>query len=171
MPFQPVEALTGVAHRILPPPLRQFVKFGVVGSMGFVVDMGTFATLYSLAGWKSIFKVFGYEIIAANLVSVLLAMVAVFLLNKFWTFRDPRAEELARQGGRFFALYLTTYVLNQVLTSFFAFRVPFLQVIFTGATVYVAKILAIGVVLFVNFFGSKFVVFRGIPAVPEPDRS
>lgn len=169
MLFRALDALHAAAHRYLPPSLRQFVKFGMVGSVGFIVDMGTFAFLYTLLRWTTVFTVAGYEVIAANTVSVLAAMVAVFLLNKFWTFRDPRAAELARQGSRFFALYLTTYILNQILTSFFAFRVPVIQTIFHDAAVYVAKVLAISIILFVNFFGSKFVVFRGLRPMSAPD--
>lgn len=160
-----LDALHAAAHRYLPPGLRQFVKFGIAGSLGFVVDMGTYLLLTRLAGWRTVFSVFGYEVIAPNMVSVLLAIIAVFLLNKYWTFRDPRAEELTRQGIRFFLIYLTTYILNQILTSFFAFRVPPLAAIFGTAVDVAAKILAIGIILFLNFGGSKFLVFRGAPKV------
>lgn len=147
-------------HRALPPTLRQFVKFAVSGTLGFTVDMGTYLVLTRLVGWTTVLTVFGYQLIAPNLVSVLAAMVGVFLLSKYWTFRDPRPEELARQGARFFTLYATSYVLNQIITSFFAFHVLFLQSLFGSRVDVAAKVLAIGIILFVNFFGSKFLVFR-----------
>ncbi len=169
MLLRALDALHGAAHRRLPPLLRQFVKFGIAGGVGFTVDMGTYLILTRLAGWTTVFHVVGYEVIAPNLVSVLAAIIAVFLLNKYWTFRDPRAKELARQGVRFFVFYLATYVLNQVLTSFFAFRVPPLQTVFGPEVDVAAKILAVGVVLFVNFFGNKFLIFRaGAHAAPAP---
>lgn len=158
------ERLQKTAHRSLPPSLRQFVKFGIAGTFGFVVDISVYLSLTRLLQWTTVLSVLGYEIIAPNLVSVLAAMVAVFLLNKYWTFRDPRPEELARQGARFFGIYLTTYILNQIITSFFAFRVHILQSVFGPRTDIAAKIIAIGIILFVNFVGSKFLVFRHAPA-------
>lgn len=162
-PIGILTALHDAAHQYLPPSLREFVKFGITGTIGFVVDFGIYLTLTRLVGWQTVFTVAGYEVIAPNLVSVLAAMVAVFLLNKFWTFRDPRPEVMARQGARFFAIYVTTYVLNQILTSFFAFRVPVLQTIFGKGVDLVAKVLAIGIILFLNFGGQKFLVFAKRP--------
>lgn len=164
MVLQTLEPLHAAAHRYLPRGLREFVKFGISGSVGFVVDFGTYLVLTRLVDWTTVLHVFGYEVIAPNMVSVLFAIIAVFLLNKYWTFRDPRADVFARQGVRFFLIYLTTYVLNQVLTSFFAFRVPPLQELFGAQVDLAAKVLAIGVILFVNFSGSKFLVFQRSPS-------
>lgn len=160
MPTETFARAPEAIQKSLPPTLRQFVKFVVSGTFGFTVDMGTYLALTRLVGWTTVLTVFGYQIIAPNLVSVLAAMVGVFLLSKYWTFRDPRPEELARQGIRFFALYTTSYVLNQIITSFFAFHVPLLQALFGPDADIAAKVLAIGIILFVNFFGSKFLVFR-----------
>ncbi len=165
-----LDAVHAAAHRYLPRSLRQFVKFGMVGTVGFVVDFGTYLVLTRVLGWQTVFRIFGYEVIAPNLVSVLIAMLAVFTLNKYWTFRDPRADVLARQGASFFAVYAITYVLNQILTSFFAFRVPLLQNVFAENTDLAAKILAIAIITLVNFSGSKFLVFRSGGAAP-PEHS
>lgn len=160
MYWGPLEPLHAAAHRYLPRTAREFVKFAITGSLAFVVDFGTFVVLTRSAGWETTASILGYKIIPANLVSVLLAMLTVFLLNKFWTFRDPRREVIAAQGVRFFAFYAFTYVLNQVVTSFFAFYVPPLRAVFARNTDLVAKILAVGVITMVNFLGNKFVVFR-----------
>jgi putative flippase GtrA len=168
MPSGILQHIQTTAQRSLPPGIRQFVKFGISGTFGFTVDMGTYLILTRLVGWTTVLTVFGYQFIAPNLVSVLAAMIGVFLLSKYWTFRDPRPEELARQGIRFFTLYATSYVLNQIVTSFFAFHVPALQSLFGSRVDVAAKVLAIGIILFVNFFGSKFLVFRrGSPTPVE----
>lgn len=161
----------------------QFVRFACVGCVGAAVDFGLLFILTELVGFRTVWQVPGLShvasdgkggLIVANLVSVLLAMVAVFLLNKYWTFRDPRADMLARQGVGFFCLYCVTYVLNQLLTSLFLFYVlPALlgaRVVapagganpedFSFAALCAAKILAVGVCLFVNFIGLKLLVFR-----------
>lgn len=138
---------------------KQFIKFGVVGVIGAVVDFGTYNIMTRLLGWTDIYHVFGYEIIAANLVSVFLAIVSNFLLNKYWTFRDTD-EKVVQQWSKYFALNFTTFIFNQILTSFFAFRVPLVAIIFGSQKDNIAKALAIGIILFVNFAGSKFLIFR-----------
>jgi putative flippase GtrA len=112
--------------------------------------------------------VFGYEVIAANLVSVFLAILTNFLINKYWTFRN-KEKAFMKQWSGYFVLNAFTFVLNQILTSFFAFRVPIIEALFGNQRDNVAKALAIGCILFLNFFGSKFLIFRKKPV--ESDTS
>ena len=138
---------------------KQFLKFGVVGVIGAIVDFGTYNILTRGFGWNDIYTIFGYQIIAANLVSVFLAIVSNFILNKYWTFRDTN-EKVAQQWSQYFILNVITFILNQILTSFFAFRVPIIVAVFGAQADNAAKALAIGLILFLNFAGSKLVVFR-----------
>lgn len=160
--------------------LAQFVRFGIVGSIGFVVDLGTYTVLTLLVGWKTVYclGLFGggsftttisavtactsphVPIIAANMVSVFFAVMSNFILNKFWTFRDRSTAHLALQGGGYFGMSLIAWVLNQVLTGFFVAHVLFLHVVFGDRADLVAKVLAILVVFSFNYGGSRFVIFR-----------
>lgn len=144
--------------------VRQFVKFGITGAIGAIVDFSSYNILTRGFEWTTILRPFGYEIIAANLVSVFLAITSNFLLNKYWTFRN-QDKAVLRQWSGYFALNTFTFVLNQILTGFFAFRVPLMQQLFGEQTDNAAKALAIGAILFLNFLGSKFVVFRRKEAV------
>ena len=139
--------------------IKQFLKFAVVGTIGAAVDFGIYNLLTRGFGWDKIYLILGYEIIAANLVSVFFAILCNFLLNKYWTFRDKSAA-VVRQGAGYFMLNGITFVLNQILTSFFVFRVPLTTALFGSQKDNAAKALAIGIILFINFFGSKFFVFR-----------
>lgn len=138
---------------------RQFLKFGVVGAIGAIVDFGTYNILTRGFGWTDVYTILGYQVIAANLVSVFLAIVSNFILNKYWTFRD-KSEKVAQQWSQYFLLNAFTFVLNQIVTSFFAFRVPIIITLFGAQADNIAKVLAIGIILFVNFAGSKLLVFR-----------
>jgi len=158
--------LTALALRIvaLAPPryqntTKQFIKFSITGVIGTVVDFGTFNILTRGFGWDDIYFVFGYEIIAANMVSVFLAIISNFMLNKYWTFQDS-GEQVVQQWSKYFLLNAVTFVLNQILTSFFAFRLPIVETIFGSQKDNAGKALAIGIILFLNFAGSKFLVFR-----------
>jgi len=154
-----IEKLISLAPLRYQRAIRQFLKFSVTGAIGATVDFGSFNILTRVIGWDDIYLVFGFEVIAANLISVFLAIVSNFYLNKYWTFRNT-SEAVVKQGAGYFALNFVTFILNQILTSFFAFRVPAIAQIFGNQKDNIAKALAIGIILFVNFFGSKFIIFR-----------
>lgn len=142
---------------------RQFVKFGITGTIGAAVDFSTYNALTRSYGLTAVYSVFGQKIILANNISVLLAIVSNFLFNKYWTFRDP-SKQVVRQWAGYFSLNVATWMLNQLLVSFFVFQVPLLGIAFGSQKDNAAKALAIGVILFINFFGSKWLVFRRAPA-------
>ncbi len=176
---QTLGALHDAVRRVLPPSLQEFVKFGIVGTIGFVIDFSIYGILSRALGWDTVYclgldgsrgaiplsdielcQAPRFPIVAANMVSVLAAVVSNFLLNKFWTFRDTRTGVMAKQGGAYLAMSVVAWATNQVLTGLFASRLALLHVLFGGAVDIAAKILAIGVVLFLNFGGSKFLIFR-----------
>lgn len=144
---------------------RQFLKFGIVGSVGAFVDFSSYNIMTRGFDWQTVIEVAGFKLIAANLVSVLVAILCNFLLNKYWTFRNTEPGAAVRQGVGYFALNTVTFVLNQILTSFFTFHVPVVEAIFRSQKDNAAKALSIGFILFINFFGSKFVIFRKKPSV------
>lgn len=142
---------------------KQFIKFGVTGVIGAIIDFGTYAMLTRGFGWVTLYSIAGYEISAANNVSVFVAIMSNFLFNKYWTFRY-RQGSAARQWLGYFALNVVTWALNQLLMSYFAFRVPIFTQLFGDNRDFAAKVAAIGIILFVNFLGSKFLVFKSRPA-------
>lgn len=153
-------------ERYVPPryvsTAKQFVKFGVVGLVGATVDFGSYNIMTRGLDWDVTYSIFGLKIIAANLVSVLAAILSNFLLNKYWTFRNQSTSVL-QQGAGYFILNFITFVLNQILTSFFAFHVPLVEAGFGNQKDNAAKAIAVGFILFINFFGSKFIIFRKKP--------
>lgn len=161
MPF--LTTLQDVILSVLPSRYRkvakQFVKFGITGAIGAVVDFSTFGFLTRIVGWHTTYTIFGTTLIAANNVSVFLAICSNFIINRYWTFHDVSGNA-AKQGAGYFILNFFTWALNQLLVSFFVFHVPFLANTFGTKTDLVAKALAIGLILFVNFFGSKLFIFK-----------
>lgn len=139
--------------------IKQFLRFGVVGVVGATVDFGSYNLMTRGLGWNTVHRIWGIDIIAANVVSVLIAIFSNFLFNKYWTFRNSSTSVL-RQGGGYFALNFVTFILNQLLTSFFAFRVPLVGAVFGSQRDNAAKAISIGFILFLNFLGSKFIIFR-----------
>lgn len=142
--------------------IHQFVKFAITGTIGAVIDFGLFFILTRLLHWRTIVLVFGYPVIAANMVSVFVAIIVIFLFNKYWTFGD-REHSAIRQGIQYFSFNFVTWVLNQLLTSYFAFHVVLFARLFGDYRDFAAKVMAIGIIMVVNFLGSKFLIFRKTP--------
>jgi len=132
---------------------QQFLKFSMVGGVGFVVDAGTFFVLtYYLGG----------GLVSSRFVSSLVfGMTTTFLLNNFLTFRGQGSGSLFSRYLRFATANIIGNLLNigthAVLVENLALfhRIPLLGVI---AGTFVGLIF--------NFVGSKYFVFRS--ASPQP---
>ncbi len=155
---------------VIPRTARQFIKFAITGTIGAMVDFATYNVITRLLGFTAYYVVFGQKIIIANNISVLLAIVSNFVFNKYWTFRDP-SKQVMRQWTGYFLLNTFSWMLNQLLVSLFVFKVPLMTELFGGQRDNAAKALAIGIILFVNFFGSKFIIFRKRPVIVKAKAS
>lgn len=138
---------------------KQFIKFGITGTIGAVVDFGTFALLTRVLDWNTTYTVLDIEIIAANNVSVLLAVCSNFIINRYWTFRDTDSNA-AKQGAGYLLLNTFTWAVNQFLVSLFAFHTIIFSQLFGDNRDFAAKVAAIIITLFLNFFGSKVFIFK-----------
>ncbi|WP_424812562.1 GtrA family protein [Roseococcus sp. YIM B11640] len=83
--------------------IGQFLRFGVVGVVGFLVDAGVLMAMIAL----------GLGPYAGRVVSYLAAASTTFALNRAWTFSTAaRDAPVASQWGRFVALNLIGFVAN-----------------------------------------------------------
>ncbi len=137
---------------------KQFIKFGITGTIGAVVDFGTFGILTRGLNWTTTYNVLGTEVIAANNISVFLAICSNFIINRTWTFSSTEGSA-AKQGMGYFILNIFTWTLNQIFVSLF-FNWQLFVDLFGDQRDLMAKAAAIIITLFVNFFGSKLFVFR-----------
>jgi putative flippase GtrA len=85
---------------IKPPPkarreATRFVKFSVVGTIGAVVDFGTFNLLTGFARVASV---------PASMLSFTAAITSNFLWNRYWTYPDSRSKPLHRQAMQFMVI-------------------------------------------------------------------
>lgn len=109
-----LESLLFRTARALPAPLRrvagesrlrllaQFLRFGVVGTFGFVVDT---ACVYGLRHALGLY--------GAGAVAYVVAASANWLLNRVWTFRGQGSGPAHRQWARFLAVNMIGFVLNR----------------------------------------------------------
>lgn len=121
--------------------LLKFLKFGVVGFSGLFIDFG-FTYLC-----KEVFKIQKY---IANAIGFTIAASSNYFLNRIWTFQSTNPE-IAVEYTEFLLISILGLGLNTLILYFVInrFKLNF----------YVAKIIAIGVVTFWNFFANAFLTF------------
>lgn len=141
---------------LLPPPLRplategriftlaQFLKFGVVGVIGFGIDT---AVVYGLRASLGLY--------GAGAVSYVIAATGNWVLNRIWTFRGQGSIKAHHQ----WALFLTTNLLGFALNrGTYALLVTFSALCYAQPVFAVAAGAVAG--MFVNFGMARSVVFR-----------
>jgi len=129
----------------------EFVKFALVGFSGTIVDFGAYTALTRIAH---------VYYLLATAISVLMAICSNFVLNKYWTFRKGRSGNTATEYTKFLLVSIANYFLNIGITYFIVEHTSASR-LFGSSADYFAKAVAIGLVLFSNYFANKFWTFRG----------
>lgn len=144
-----------------PRERTRFIKFAVVGSIGFLVDF----VIYNLLG-----EVFQVPAEWAQVASFSVAVVSNFVLNRMWTFPDSRSQPVGAQLAQFgtislIGLGIRSLIILFILAPFINFfenlglRVPFspeqLGENFALAVVVV-------IVMFWNFFANRYWTYNDI---------
>ena len=143
----PLQAEARVRGARIPRALRrranwvQFVRFGVVGASGYVVNLAVYALLLEAAG---------LHYVAAATGSFLLAASWNYWWNRTWTFRAQRGG-FTSQGMRFFVVSATAYGANVALLA---------ALVASGLGKIDAQAIAIILVTPVNFLGNKLWSFH-----------
>ncbi len=127
-----------------------FLRFVVAGTVGFIVDSLTLLALVQGAGWAPL---------SARAVSIAVAVVSTWVINRQWTFRDASAGKDMRGVGTEFLTYCGVQLLGAV-TSFAIYSV----VVALGAKAPLELLGAVAAgaacAMLVNYFGARMFVFR-----------
>lgn len=136
---------------------RELVKFGIVGAVAFVVDMGSFNVLrHTLLVAKPT---------TATLVSALIATIVAWLGNRWWTFRHRRNRPAHHEAALFIATNAAAMVV-QVGVIGFSHYVLLLQSLTADN---VAKFTGIVLGTILRFWAYRTFVFAGSPPGADDD--
>jgi putative flippase GtrA len=92
LPVKAVLALYyGLSHLV-----RELMKFGVIGAVAYVIDLGTFNAVYLATD--------GDKPLTAKTVSVVAATTFAYFGNRHWTFRHRGRSGIRREYVLFFVL-------------------------------------------------------------------
>jgi putative flippase GtrA len=125
----------------------QFLKFGVVGGLGYLVNLAAFALLVEVEGVNHI---------VAAVLSFCIAVTNNFVLNRTWTFAGARGGHAGFQAVRFFAVSLGGLAINLL--------VLYGLVDLAGAPTIASQATAVAVAMPFNFIGNKLWTFGRTPA-------
>jgi len=153
---------------------KQIGKFSLVGVINTIIDIGILNFLVKVLNFKSQIKIGGFSFLLANIISVTIAMINSYILNKYWTFEAKKKKNLFQEALKFFFItILGMYFLHQLVFNLFysywlwptnqlinlmhLLRINFLDELIK---LNLAKVIAIGVSLIWNFLGYKIWVFK-----------
>lgn len=92
--------------------VHEVAKFGIVGAIGFVVDLGLFNALWYGLGGDGILH---HKPLTARAISVVVATFVTYLGNRHWTWRDRPWRRFHHEYGLFFLLNAVGFALNLVI--------------------------------------------------------
>lgn len=127
--------------------VRQFVKFGIVGASGFLVNLIVFTLLQRAVPNHS--EAVPYNIIYSA--AFLSGGVSNYFLNRAWTFRST--AHAGKEGAQFLAVSVLALIVGLIVSWLVA---PYLG--------HGHKTWFLGTVagIFVNFFANKYWTFRNV---------
>ncbi len=127
--------------------LRQFVKFGIVGTSGFLVNLTVFTILQRIIPNRT--GPLQYDIIYS--LAFLAGGVSNYYFNRIWTFRST--GHAVREGAQFLTVSALALVVGLVVSAVISPRLGH-----GHKTWFVATITGI----FVNFFLNKYWTFKHV---------
>jgi len=86
----------------------RFLKFAVVGSIGFGVDVLTYNVVRST---------FVLTAELSSVISFCVAVISNFSFNRFWTYPDSRSKPISGQLGQFAAVNVIGLIIRTVIFS------------------------------------------------------
>jgi putative flippase GtrA len=133
--------------------VHEVAKFGVVGAVAFVVDMGGFSLLrYGIDGDGVLHD----KPLTARTISVVLATVVAYLGNRHWTWRHTERRAVSREYTLFFAFNLAGLAINLAVLAF----VNYVLDLHDPVSNTVANLVGIGLGTLARFWSYRRFVFR-----------
>ncbi len=132
----------------------ELVKFGIVGGIGTIVDLGGAAVLHSK---------YHMEPLTAKAVSISAAAVVTYLGSRFWTFRHRENQALLREGGLFIGLNVIGLLIAEGVIAWTTYVLGYKDPIAYN----VASLAGTGLGTIFRFFAYRKWVFLAPAAQPE----
>lgn len=182
-----ISSFTGFAIRmgVNPKEAKRFVKFAVVGTIGFVVDFGIFnlminpfvawlqpgMLLYTVLADYNLTteQISGLAPTFAGTISFIAAILSNFMWNRYWTYPDSRSKSVRRQLVQFILVSVAGILIRAPILTFthrpftgLVETIPFLIPYAVRLGKNMALMVAVGVVMFWNFFVNRYWTYNDV---------
>ncbi len=145
----PIINRMGFAER--PKEFVRFLKFSTVGAIGMVVDLSVLTLTR---------EVLRLPLSLAVGLGFTVAVTSNFTWNRLWTFPESRERPLTSQLAQFILVNAIGLGINEVVVL--GLHPVFALIAHDPAAYLAAKVIAIGIVLFWNYFVNRAWTYRGI---------
>ena len=144
-----------------PAERTRFLKFCVVGVIGFVVDFGIMNLLLHFTGNARL----------ASTISFIAAVISNVIWNRYWTYPDSRKKPLMQQLGQFFLInviglgirYLLFLTIDKPITALAERILPadfFISPSVVGHNI--TMVIAVFIVMMWNFFANRLWTYNDV---------
>lgn len=142
-----------------PKEAKRFIKFLIVGAMGFIVDFGTFNLVHNL---------FGVRELIAQTISFCMAVTSNFIWNYFWIYPEAKGSKPGQKVFQFVAVSVLGLVIGipvfagalLVFKNLVGqFHLESFPINLPGN---LALMTRVGVLLFWNFFVNRYWTYREV---------
>lgn len=116
------------------------LKFLITGMIGLSVNLGVYQALF----------IFDVPYLVGSIAAFLVAMIAGFILQKYWTFEDRSLERMYSQ----FTLYAVLAFGNLAINTFVVYRL-----VERGIHHLIAQAIGAGLVTFTSYFVYRRYIF------------
>lgn len=162
-------AIRRVFHRLLTPEQRRFVKFGVVGASGVIVNLAFVwlalgvMTHFGLAGEAGGGETLTQQAVASA-IGILISVFTNFLLNDCWTWGD-RGKETGRGA---LAARIFRYYLASGAAVLIQYGTVMAMLYLWDTNIYLGQLAGIALGTLINFAINNFWTFRETPQSDPP---
>ncbi|MFM6974656.1 MAG: GtrA family protein [Agromyces sp.] len=109
--------VSGIVRYIWERVVRYAVKFGVVGGIGYIIDVAIFNALV-IAGQNSGNTAFFFTSLGAKTVSTSVAILFNWVGNRYWVFRAHRRRDVGREFLEFVAVSVGGMIISLAVLWF-----------------------------------------------------
>ncbi|MGL5864930.1 MAG: GtrA family protein [Dermatophilaceae bacterium] len=150
-PRHPLGRLLHQAREALDVLYREMIKFGVVGALAFVVDLGLANLL-----WHTVLD---NRVTSAKIISGVVATTVAWLGNRQWTFRHRRNRPAHHEVSLFFGVNAVALGISAVVLAGSHYGLGFTSTLANN----VATVVGIGLGTLFRFWAYRRYVFSGEP--------
>jgi putative flippase GtrA len=131
--------------------IPELAKFGVVGAIGAIIDLGGAGYLHDAVGIGAL---------SAKALSITAATVVTYLGSRFWTFRHRVNQALLREGTLFVLLNVVGLVIAEAVIAVTTYGLGLKSALAYNA----ASVVGTGLGTIFRYFSYKKWVFLAAPA-------